>query len=159
MLYSFNDHEQARPEVQSATPLTKRYVSFTDPTLKVPQSGIAPPTQIRRQGERNMQANPSDPQIPLADPAVIDIKAQHNGELDNNGKRDWHWINFGRLRVEECHAAGKLSGYGRCTDESSIETPFLNPCDLEEHRFILLSGEIDPAGRSSLAITARHLEH
>ena len=33
-----------------------------------------------------MQANPSDPQIPLADQAVIDIKAQLNGELHNGEK-------------------------------------------------------------------------
>lgn len=51
-----------------------------------------------------MQVNPSDPQIPLADQAIIDIKAQHNGEL-HNGEKDQLWINFGRLRVEERHAA------------------------------------------------------
>jgi hypothetical protein len=52
-----------------------------------PTEWNAPPTQIRKQGDRNMQVNPSDPQIPLADQAVIDIKAQHNGEL-HNGEKD-----------------------------------------------------------------------
>jgi hypothetical protein len=34
-----------------------------------------------------MQVNPSDPQIPLADQAVIGIKARYNGEL-HNGEKD-----------------------------------------------------------------------
>jgi hypothetical protein len=120
-----------------------------------------------------MQVNPSDPRIPLADQAVIDIKAQHNWEL-HNGEENWHWINLGRLGVEERHAARELevitklgqvpgrvelSGYGRCTEESSIETPFLNPCDLEEHRFILLSGEIESRHHRTTSRASRRKFH